>query len=118
MFAAGSSGSKFKGTPNFNGQLANVKLALGEGAYLEGEGDFKEYFFDFPQPTVPELGTVNDPIVFDEEFVGATEYAVSLWFRWTPITRVPWEVIYSLTYNEPEVRANHVKPGDRVLSLY
>lgn len=29
MFAAGSSGSKFKTTPNFNGQLASVKLRLG-----------------------------------------------------------------------------------------
>ena len=43
---------------------------------------------------------------------------MSLWFRWTPIARVPWEVVYSLTYNEPEVRGNHVAPGDRVLSLY
>ena len=63
--------------------------------------------------------TQVEPIEFkDGEFAGQIQYAVSLWFRWTPITRVPWEVIYTLTYNEPEHRANHVKPGDRVLSMF
>ena len=58
------------------------------------------------------------PVEFKDEFAGADEYVVSIWFKWSNIERVSWEVIYSLTYNEPAIRANHLRPGDRVLSMY
>lgn len=58
------------------------------------------------------------PEEYPEEYSGVNEYSVGLWFRWLEIGRVPWEVIYSLTSNEPDVRTNIEKAGDRLLSLY
>ena len=58
------------------------------------------------------------PFEYDNEFAGADEYMVSIWFKWSTIERVAWEVIYSLTYNEPAIRENQVKPGDRVFTLF
>lgn len=53
------------------------------------------------------------PKEFENEFEGATEYSVSLWFKWSTIGRVAWENVYTLTYNEPKVRGNHNYAGDR-----
>lgn len=61
---------------------------------------------------------VPSPVEFNEEFDGAYEYSISIWFKWNKIYRVAWENVYSLSYNEPNIRANHAKPGDRVLSLF
>jgi hypothetical protein len=58
------------------------------------------------------------PYEFPTEFAGQEEYAVSLWFRWSTIARVAWENVYTLSYNDPASRANHVRPGDRVLSVF
>lgn len=55
---------------------------------------------------------------FQDEFAGAVEYYVALWFRWSAVPRKQWEVVYSLTYNEPDKRQNHVGAGDRVLSVF
>lgn len=41
-----------------------------------------------------------------------------MWFKWTPIGRVAWEAIFTLTYNEPEVRTNAGRPGDRLLAFF
>jgi hypothetical protein len=62
--------------------------------------------------------TVPAPVEFGTEFDGAIEYSVSIWFKWTKIDRVAWENIFSLSYHEPQFRANHAKPGDRVLSMF
>ena len=43
---------------------------------------------------------------------------MSIWFKWSTISRVAWEAVYTLTYNEPNVRSNHVNHGDRVLSMF
>lgn len=43
---------------------------------------------------------VPSPVEFNEEFDGAYEYSISLWFKWNKIYRVAWENIYSLSYNE------------------
>jgi hypothetical protein len=53
------------------------------------------------------------PKEFETEFEGATEYSVSIWYKWSTIGRVAWENIYTLTFNEPKARGNHDKPGDR-----
>ena len=58
------------------------------------------------------------PKEFATDFEGADEYTVSIWFKWSTIGRVAWEAIYTLTYNEPGIRGNHVRPGDRVLSMF
>jgi hypothetical protein len=43
---------------------------------------------------------------------------VSLWTRWVDEKRVPWEVLYTLTSNEPDVIQNGKRAGDRLLSLF
>jgi hypothetical protein len=58
------------------------------------------------------------PIEFPDQFAGQIEYSVSIWFKWSVLPRVTWENVYTLSYNEPNVRGNHVRPGDRVLSLF
>ncbi len=58
------------------------------------------------------------PSEWEEDYISADEYSVALWFRWIEIARVPWEVIYSFTSNEPAIRSNVEKAGDRLLSLY
>jgi len=40
-----------------------------------------------------------------------------MWFRWNELRRVPWESLFTLTYNEPEYLQNAKRAGDRVLSL-
>jgi hypothetical protein len=59
-----------------------------------------------------------NPVEWEEDYAGVDEYSAALWFRWIETSRVPWEVIYSLTSNEPTVRTNVEKAGDRLLSLY
>lgn len=58
------------------------------------------------------------PVEFEKDFAYAIEYSVSIWYKWTAIGRVAWENIYTLSYNEPKVRGNHARPGDRVLSMF
>lgn len=58
------------------------------------------------------------PKEFPNEFEGAEEYALSIWSKWSTIGRAAWEAISTLTYYEPSVRANQLKPGDRVLSMF
>ena len=55
-------------------------------------------------------------IEYYNEFAGADEYVVSIWFKWSKIAIVEWEIIYSLTYNK--FRDDQLRPGDRVLSMY
>lgn len=66
--------------------------------------------------------TKVEPVEFPKvdgayEFEGVTEYSVSLWYKWSNIGRVSWENIFSLTYMEPEFRANNAKPGDRLFTI-
>lgn len=136
-FAVGTSGEKLiKNYNKFNGQFSQVRLFLGEGAFIPDVDALREWFAsDAPKPEFPDLkkisekvvGEIEDssradtavePIEFEDEFAGQIEYSVSLWHKWTPIARATWEVIYTLTYNEPDFRANHVRAGDRVLSMF
>lgn len=43
---------------------------------------------------------VPAPVEFVDEFDGAYEYSVSLWFKWTKTYRVAWENVFSVSYNE------------------
>lgn len=43
---------------------------------------------------------VPAPVEFVDEFDGANEYSVSLWFKWTKTHRVAWENVFSVSYNE------------------
>lgn len=54
-----------------------------------------------------------DPTEWTEEYAGVDEYAIGTWFRWIEMTRQPWEAIYTLTSNEPDIRENAKKAGDR-----
>lgn len=100
-FAVGSSGTKLlKNYNRFNGEVSNVVLRFGEGAYLATADAVKQYFLtDAPKPEVPKFEKVEKivvddivdvkraegevkPIEFPDEFAGQTEYAVSLWYRW------------------------------------
>jgi hypothetical protein len=38
-----------------------------------------------------------EPKEWPEEYAGADEYSIGLWFRWRDISVVPWEVLYTLT---------------------
>lgn len=118
---------------SFNGHISNVVLQLGDGAYLEKPEDVKRIMPEIPK--VPELKAIKEviqeqakdmkreeaavaPVEFPDKFAGAIEYSVSIWFKWSVLPRVTWENVYTLSYNEPNVRGNHVRPGDRVLSLF
>ncbi|CAD8140693.1 unnamed protein product [Paramecium octaurelia] len=133
-FAVGSSGTKLlKNYHAFNGQLGSVSLILGNGGYIESADDLKKSMPGIPK--VPELNSIKKtvfediqtmkreeatmkPYEYADEFAGQQEYAVSLWFRWSTIGRVAWENVYTLSYNDQASRANHVRPGDRVLSVF
>jgi hypothetical protein len=58
------------------------------------------------------------PEEYEDDYHGCDEYSVGLWFRWLETKRVPWEHLYTLTYNEPKERLNAQKAGDRLLSLF
>lgn len=61
-FAAGSSGSKLlKNYPSFNGHIANVKLNLGPGGYIDTLDELKKVLPKIPQ--VPELPVVKKTIL-------------------------------------------------------
>jgi hypothetical protein len=134
-FSVGSSGTKFKQVSAFNGQVARVRLSLGSGSFITDIEAFQKYVADRAPVPVTETKSGEfllvegtevhhretegdpEPIVYNEEFAGADEYAISLWFRWNELRRVPWESLFTLTYNEPEHFQNAKRAGDRVLSL-
>jgi hypothetical protein len=122
-FAVGSSGAKLvKNYNRFNGEVSNIVLRFGEGAYLGTPENLKAFMTaEAPIPEVPKLERVEKvigegivdikraegevkPIEFPDEFANQIEYSVSLWYRWQNIARGVWEVVYSLTYNEPDKR--------------
>lgn len=115
--------------------MAVIRLALGGGSYFPTEESLKAYLsenaaipvykFEGKHQLLVEDTELHhredeepaEPTVWEEEYAGADEYAVSTWFRWVETKRVPWEGIFTLTYNEPEHYQNAKRAGDRVLSL-
>ncbi|CAD8058815.1 unnamed protein product [Paramecium sonneborni] len=133
--AVGSSGRYFLDRYHqFNGHIQKVSLILGHGGFFEHEDQLRkqipakpEFLRNqklFSKIVVDEVKVlkreewVPSPVEFIDEFDGAYEYSVSLWFKWTKIYRVAWENVFSVSYNEQNIRANHAKPGDRVLSMF
>ena len=49
------------------------------------------------------------PVEFENDYDQAQEYSIGLWFRWLELKRMPWEQIYTLTYNKGELRQNAQK---------
>lgn len=110
-----------------------MKLTLGVGGYVPNADELKK--FAAAMPGIPKLETIKKEVIteqtemkrgegevkpfeFEKDFAYAIEYSVSIWYKWTAIGRVAWENIYTLSYNEPKVRGNHARPGDRVLSMF
>lgn len=111
-------------------------MKLGDGAFIDNADDIRKGKPEMPSfPKLKEIRKTileemeimrrNEyavaPVEFKEdayEFEGATEYMVSIWYKWSSIGRVAWENIYSMTYSEPPYRTNHGRPGDRIMSLF
>ena len=114
----GTSGKKLMA--QFNGLIKSFKITFGKGGYLATTDAFKASLDGIKKPVMKKLDKIEEvikkteafsrestelkPVEFEEEFAGASEYAIGLWFRWLEIKRMPWEQLYTLTYNKGELR--------------
>lgn len=58
------------------------------------------------------------PTEWPEEYSFVEEYSVSTWVRYVLEAPVPWQLVFRLTSNEPEVLNDITHHGDRVLTCF
>lgn len=80
---------------NFNGQINQVRLNLGNDAFIDSKADLNSYVnSNFPKPPYPEhqeksiqiideivTKPKKDVMEYAEEFKDSQQYGVHMWFR-------------------------------------
>lgn len=121
-FVAGSANDCQKqGYKNFNGQLAWIRLNFGAGSYHHDDDLFRAWVDEhFPMPLsfgpsgneelvvetkLESLRSETEvvPTEWPEEYSYVDQYSVYTWVRYVRETVVPWQTVFRLTSNEPEV---------------
>jgi hypothetical protein len=126
-------GGKQHPYPGFNGQIANIAIKLGPGAFVFDYNQWKKHLLNRcpapimknlklrskvikPQTIVPNEGEAE--VIEIKESLFATEYSVSGWAKWTPTKIPPWYIVWRLTSLEKGVNKNSALLGDRDLTVF
>jgi len=122
-----------------HGQVGNIVFGIGTGMYINTIPAFTAYV----QKNFLQFGDISAPLFFDPitsppmnytapanngngkmvamNNIGfPTEYAVSGWYKWTPMTsgRSEWHEMFRLTINSPTDLQDLSRLGDRTLAAW